>query len=56
MVTPDAHTLDVNPYGLAAGTVGVLLLTTIGYHVFEKDIHTNQGGGGSSNWKWHVVY
>lgn len=52
MVSPDAETLTVNPYGLAAGTVGMLILTTIGYHVFEADVNVGRG----DNWKWHAAY
>ena len=52
----EIDTTSVNPYGLAAGTVGVLVLTTVGYHLFESDVHMAGRLGGLANWKVHAIY
>lgn len=59
MVSPDTpDSAGANPYGIAAGTVGMLVLTTVGYHVFEADIVNNNNNVGRTlaNWKVHVIY
>lgn len=42
----------LNPYGVAGGALGVLVLALIGYHAFEKEISVERG----KNWRWHVLY
>jgi len=50
--SPPTDVEGLSPYGVAGGTLGVLALVLIGYHVFEQDIRVERG----KNWKWHAVY
>ena len=45
---------DVNPFAVVGGTVVILVLCILGYHLHETDIGPR--GSRGKNWKWHALY